>query len=84
MRLYIWKMNPTWRARHSRERAGGHVGDFIARDGNAAAGRNIEAAEEIQQRGLAGAAGAHERDEFAGLDIEIEALQDVDLFARAA
>ena len=38
----------------------------------------------LSKRGFAGAAGAHERHEFAGIDIEIESLQDVDLFPAAA
>ena len=45
---------------------------------------HVETAEKIQQRGFAGAAGAHEGDELAFVHVEIQALQDVDFFAAAA
>ena len=60
------------------------MSDLIAGDGDAAARGNVEAAEKIQQGGFAGAAGTHERDEFARGHIEIESLKDVDLFTAAA
>jgi hypothetical protein len=68
-------MKPTWGA--------GHVGDFVARDGDRAARGDVEAAEKIEQRCLAGAAGAHERDEIALIDVEVQALQHVDILAAA-
>ena len=60
------------------------MGDLIARDGNGARGRHVEAAEQIEQRGLSRAARAHESHEVALVDVEIQALQDVNLFATAA
>ncbi len=83
MRLYIWKMKPTWRARQLVRLPEDMLGDFVAVDGDAAARGNVEAAEKIQQRGFAGAAGAHEGHKLAFVDIQIQALQDVNLFAAA-
>src|SRR6267154_4446961 len=62
----------------------GHVRDFVASHGDAAVGGDVQAAKQIEQRSLAGAAGAHEADEVAFVDVEIEALQDLDFFAAAA
>src|SRR5580704_13486478 len=59
------------------ELAAGHVGDFVAGDSDAAAGRHVQAAQKIQERGFAGATGTHEGDELAFVDVEIQALQDV-------
>src|SRR5262249_36763480 len=63
--------------------AGRHVRDLVARDGDASVRRHVEPAEQVQQRRLAGAARAHERAEVAGVDVEIEPLQHVDLLAAA-
>ena len=63
---------------------GGHVRDFVAGDGDAAVRRDIEAAQQIEQGGLARAAGPHEGHEIAFVDVEIQALQHLDLFAAAA
>src|SRR5713101_6703288 len=60
-----------------------HIRDFVASHGDAAAGRNVQATEQIQQRGLARAARAHEGDEFALLDVQVQPLKDVNLFATA-
>src|SRR5260370_5235373 len=67
-----------------RELVAGHVSNLVAGNGNAAVRGDVEAAEQIEQGGLAGAAGAHEGDEIAFVDVEIEALQDLDFFAAAA
>src|SRR5882762_7245596 len=66
-----------------RELVAGHVRDFIAGHGDAAVRGDVEAAKQIEQRGLAGAAGAHEADEVAFVHVQIEALQDLDFFAAA-
>jgi len=66
------------------ELVGGHVRDFVAGHGDAAVRGDVEAAKQIEQRGLAGAAGAHEANEIAFIDVEIKALQDLDFFATAA
>ncbi len=67
-----------------RQFARGHMGDLVAGDGDAAARGDVQAAEKIQQRGLAGTAGTHEGHEFALGHVQIQALEDVDLFAAAA
>src|SRR5258705_9327496 len=67
-----------------REFAAGHVRDFVAVHGDASRGGDVEAAEEIEQRGLTGAAGAHEGHEIALVHVEIQALQDLDFLAATA
>src|SRR5262249_16252419 len=66
------------------ELAGGHVRDLIAGYGDAAVRRNIEAAEQVQKRGLARPAGTHKRHEIALVDVEIQPLQNLDIFAATA
>jgi hypothetical protein len=66
------------------ELIGGHMRDFIASHGDAAVCGDIETAEQIQQRSLAGAAGAHKTDEIAFIDVQIQALQDLDFLAAPA
>ena len=67
-----------------RELATGHVSDLIAGDGDASARWHVQTTEKIDERALAGAAGAHERDEFTGFHIEIESLQDVNILTATA
>src|SRR6266446_1080822 len=67
-----------------RELVAGHVSDLVAGHSDAAVRGDVKPAEQIEQGGLAGAAGAHEGDEIAFVDVEIEALQDLDFFAAAA
>ena len=43
----------------------------------------IEAADQVEQRGLAGSRRTHERDEIPGLDVQIDAVQDFDLLRAA-
>src|SRR5262249_31402329 len=45
----------------------------------AAARRLVEAADHVHQRRLAGAGRPHDRDELAGLDVEVDAAQGVHL-----
>src|SRR5262245_14374644 len=63
--------------------AGGHVRQLVTRDGDTAGRGHVEAAEQIEQGGLAGAARAHECHEVAGVDVEVQSLQHVDLLATA-
>src|SRR5258706_73795 len=67
-----------------RELIGGHVRDFVARHGDASVRGDVEAAEQIQQRRLTGAAGAHKADEIAFIYVEIQALQNLNFLAAAA
>ena len=45
--------------------------------------RDVQAAQEVQERRLARAARAHEGDELARVHVEVQPLQDVDLLAAA-
>ena len=45
--------------------------------------RAIETAEQVEQRGLAGARGAHERDEIAARQVEVELLEHRHHFVAA-
>ncbi|MCY1295995.1 hypothetical protein D9M70_453610 [compost metagenome] len=65
-------------AAQGRQLIGIEVGDALAVDQIVAAGRLIEAAENVHQRRLAGAGLADDRHELARLDIEGEAVQDLD------
>ena len=51
------------------ERADGHAADL-----DRAAGRRVEAADQIEQRGLAGSRRTHQREEIALRDFEVDAL----------
>src|SRR5207244_9820687 len=61
-----------------------HVRDFVAGHGDAAGGRHIQAPEKVEQGGLAGAAGTHEGDEVALVDIQVKPLKHLDFLAAAA
>ncbi len=52
-----------------------HVGDVLVAEEVMAAGAAVEAAEEVQQRGFAGAGRAHEGDEVAFLEVERHARE---------
>src|SRR5712692_6938399 len=67
-----------------RKLARGHVRDFVAVNSDAAGRGHVEPAQELAQRGLAGAAGAHESHEVTLVDVEIEALQHLNFLAAAA
>src|SRR6185436_12900884 len=67
----------------SREPSAAERSDLDAADVNTAAARCIEAADQIEQGRLAGARRPHQREKFAGLDVEVHALQHVDAFTAA-
>ena len=52
-------------------------GNFGALEHVAAAGRLVQAAENIHERGLAAAAGSHDRDELAALDGDADSAQSM-------
>lgn len=60
------------------------MSDLIPIDGHRTRGRRVETAQEIEQGGFAGTARSHEGHELALLDVEVEALKDIDCFAAAA
>ena len=57
--------------------------DALTADRNLALVRPVEPADEIQERGLAGAGRTHERQELAGRHLEIEAMQYLDALLAA-
>src|SRR5580765_8855985 len=57
------------------------MGDLIAGHGNAARGGHVQAAQQVQQSGFAGAAGAHEGNELALFHVKIQRLQYLNLLA---
>ena len=57
--------------------------DLVPGHGDAARAGDVEAAHEVEQRGLAGAAGAHEGHEVALVHAQVHALQDVQLLGPA-
>src|SRR5579864_107116 len=67
-----------------RELAPGHMRDFVAVHGDATCGRHVQAAEEVEQGGLAGAAGAHERDKVTLVYIQLKPLEHLNFFSTAA
>ena len=68
-------MNPSVRLRSSPRGFFVERVDIAAGDLHDARGRPVEAAENLQQRGLAGARGADDRQAFAGAHAEVHALQ---------
>ena len=55
------------------------LGDVMAVEPIAAVGRGIEAADEVHQRGLAGAGRAHDGDVLVVADADVDAAEGVDL-----
>src|SRR5699024_8564514 len=51
------------------------VGDRSVADADVAAGEVDESVDELQRRGLPSARGAHEADELAGFDLEVEGVE---------
>ena len=64
-----------------RSRAGRCAG---RRPRDAPVGRRVQPADQVEQRGLAGAGRAHQRHEVAARDVEVDAVQHLDLLAAAA
>jgi len=66
-----------------RELAAVHAVQALAFDLDLARRRRVEAADEIEQRGLARARRPHQRDEVALGDVEVDAVQHFDLLRSA-
>src|SRR5262249_48923164 len=60
------------------ERAAAELIDPVPVDGDGAASRSVEAADEIEEGRLARPGGAHERDEAARRDVEVDPVEDRD------
>ena len=77
IRLNCWKTKPNERRRSSASSPSRKLGEVAALEEDVAA-RPVERAEQLEQRRLAGAARALERDELARLDRQVDALERVD------
>ena len=76
MRLNCWKTRPTARRRSSARRGVAEAGDLGAGDGDAAGVDGVEAGDEVQERALAAARLAGERQAAAGGEGERDAGED--------
>ncbi|CAE7229328.1 bsn, partial [Symbiodinium necroappetens] len=61
-----------------RELGAGEPGDVLALDDERARGGRVDAGDEVEEGGLAGAGGAHEGEEVAALDAQVEAVEGAD------
>src|SRR5262249_17814175 len=61
----------------ARQLAGRRTRDVAAADDHAPRGWLVEASDQVEQGRLAGARGAHEREELSARDLEVEPLQHV-------
>ncbi len=66
-----------------RQAAAAERADLHARHVHDAFGRFVEAAHQVEQRGLARARGPHQREEIALGDLQVHALQHVNPLAAA-
>src|SRR5690606_771912 len=66
-----------------RQLARTHAIDALPGNLDLAAGGRVQAADEVQERGLARTRGAHQRDEITGGDVQVQAVQHVDLLRAA-
>ena len=64
---------------NARQLVVGELPDLLALERVGAAGGRIEAADQVHERRLARARGAHDRDVLVGLDVEVHPVQRVDL-----
>jgi hypothetical protein len=55
-----------------------HVGGVLAAEQDAAGVGRFQAGDDAQQRGLAAARRAQQRDQFAGVDVQVDVLQRVE------
>ena len=78
-RWWNWNTKPISRLRNSASRAGAHRRQVLAVEPDRARGREVERAEHVQERRLADARGADDRDHLAGLELEVEPAQHLDL-----
>jgi hypothetical protein len=83
-RLKAWKTKPTRWARYQARRSGSRPGDLLAVEDDAAFARRVHEAEDVHERRLARARGAEDGDEFALLEIQIHAVQSMDVLIAHA
>src|SRR5262245_46917501 len=63
---------------YGRQATRAHLGELLAGQANAAAGRQVERADAMQERALAGARSAHDGQELARVDVQIDAAQHLE------
>ncbi len=78
MRWNCWKTKPILSARKRSSSPGGHAGDVDVVDFEFTAGGAVEAAEEVDEGGFAGAGGAGDGDPLAGDDGEGGGVEGAD------
>src|SRR3546814_8914276 len=66
-----------------RQLAGAHAVDARAVDLDLAAAGRVQAADQVEQGGLARTRGTHQRDEVALVDVQVQAVQHGDLLRAA-
>ena len=74
-RLKNWNTMPMWRRRIRASSSSVLPGDRLAGDDDLAVVGGVETGDEVEQRRLAAARGAHDRDELAGASVEVDAAQ---------
>ena len=65
------------------EAVAAEVTDVLAADLDGAAGGAVDSGKEVEERGLSAAGRAHQRDEAARLDVDVDVLQGLDDFLAA-
>ena len=78
-RLKLWKTKPSFAVRTSARWFGVRSAHLLAVEPVLARAGPVEAAEDVHQRGLAGARGAHQRDHLAAGDGQRDALEHRDV-----
>jgi len=66
-----------------RELAGAELVDALPFDGDLAAAGRVQSADQVEQGGLARTGRAHQRDEIAAVDVQVDAMQHLHLFGAA-
>jgi hypothetical protein len=74
----VYKRQPEFTTAQAGEAVFRQADDLFAVEEDAAGGGVIEAGEEAEEGAFAAAGGAHDGDELAGRDVEIEAAEDID------
>jgi len=59
------------------------LGQILTSDGDGAASGQVNAAESIEQGGFAGAGGTHDGDKLAGVNVEVDTVEDFDAIRPA-
>src|SRR5688572_24136036 len=67
---------------HAGKPRGGHLRQFFAGQPDTAAAGQIERADAMEERALARSRGAHDRQELARVDVEVDAAQDLEGLAH--